>query len=245
MRLHWDNLIDTATLSTDNGDPNYPLSSIQAIHLTEAFRFADMAGGYIDIDLGSAKAVSSIGIIGNLSASATITLKGNSSESWAAPPLDETITAADRNLIHYFTEATYRYWRLEIADSGNPDGYIEVSRVFLGTYAQLPGIRPEMSLAREDLSSREFSPTGQPFSVVRPKRISFNVDFPSIEEKDRESLLSAFNKNGIHYPMFIAVWEESFDVQEPVYGLFNENIEFNKAGSGVLWSASLSFIESR
>lgn len=246
MRLHWNNLIDTATLTTNNGNPNYPLSSIQQIHLTEAFRFGTIDGGYIDIDLGSAKAVSSIGIIGNLTASATITIKGNTTESWASPAISESVIAYDRNLIEYFTEASYRYWRLEIADSSNPDGYIEIGRVFIGTYAQLPGIRPEMSLAREDLSTREFSPTGQPFSVVRPQRISFNVDFPSITESERQDILDAFKANGIHTPMVIAVWEESFDVQEPVYGLFNENIEVNKGGrGGVLWSASMSFLESR
>lgn len=246
MRLHWNNLIDSATLTSDNADPNYPLSAIQGIHLTEAFRFADLTGGYIDIDLGSAKAVSSVGIIGNLTASATITIKGNSTESWAAPPVDETVTAYDRNLIEYFTEAEYRYWRLEIADSGNPDGYIEIGRIFLGTFAQLPGIKPEMSLEREDLSSREFSPTGQAFTVVRPQRISFSVNFPSIEEDDRKNMLDAFKQNGIHTPMFVAVWEESFDVQEPVYVLFDKALSFDKGSrGGIIWTASISFIESR
>lgn len=247
MRLHWNNIFDDATLSSDNPDPNYPLSSIQDIHLTNRFRFADLTGGYIDMDLGSAQSVSSVGIIGNLSASTTITLKGHSdTSSWTAPDVEETVTAADRNLMHYFTSVSYRYWRLEIADASNPDGYIAISRVFLGTYIQMPGINPGVGWERQDLSTREFSPTGQPFSVVRPQRKTFNVAFPSIEEEERQEMIEAFEENGIHSPMFLALWEESFDVQEPAYVLFDDNLSFDKGErGGVLWSASMSFVEAR
>jgi hypothetical protein len=247
MRLHWKNLIAGASLTATNGDPNYPVSALLDIHLTNVFRFVDLTGGNIDIDLGSAQAVSSVGIIGNLTASATITLKGNSSVSWTSPPVNETMVAADRNLMHYFTETSYRYWRIEITDSGNPEGYIEVANIFLGNYLQMPPVAPDSSHEDESMSSRQFSPNGQPFSVVRPQRQRFSFTYPAVSESERQALRGAFAEVGIHTPVWLVVWENSFDVQEPAYVLFEENFlrwRKNKE-NGLLWETDLSFVESK
>jgi len=244
MRLSYINLINDATLSSDNENANYPLTALKDIHLTNAFRFDDLTGGYIDIDLGSAKDVSTVGIIGNVSLTGTITLKGNSTESWAAPAVEESVTIANRNLLHYFTSANYRYWRIEITDASNPDGYIEINKVFLGEYVQLPGVSTDYSFDDGSLSDRQFSPTGQPFSVVRPQRLRLDFTFPAMSTSDREAIRTAYQTNGIHTPMWLAVWEESFDVQEPVYVLFEEST-LSWARAGFAWTTSISFVESR
>jgi hypothetical protein len=245
MRLSYDNLIDDdATLTSDNGDPNYPLSALQDIHLSNAFRFADLTGGYIDIDLGEAADVSCIGVISNISLTGSITLKGNSSESWTSPPFEHSLTVADRNLIEYFDTETYRYWRLEIDDAGNPEGHIEVNKVFLGEYIQLPGVSTDFNFEDKTLSTREFSPTGQPFSVVRPQRMRFDFSFPAMTTSERDEIRAAYNANGIHTPMWLAIWEESFDVQEPMYVLFEEDtIAWSR--QGYAWTTDISFVESK
>lgn len=244
MRLSYDNLINDATLASDNEDGNYPLSGLQDIHLSNVFRFGDTDGGYIDIDLGEAEDVSCIGIISNLSVTGSVTLKGNSVESWASPPVEREITIVDRNIMEYFTTETYRYWRLEIEDAANPDGYIEVKKVFLGDYIQLPGVSTDYTFEDNTLSSREFSPTGQPFSVVRPQRTRFDFSFPGMTTDEREEIRTAYRTNGIHTPMWLAVWEESFDVQEPVYVLFEEE-SLSWSRQGFAWTTSISFVESR
>lgn len=248
MRLLYNNLADSAVLSSDNADPNYGLSGIQDIHLTNVFRFADLTGGYIDFDLTEAKDVSCVAIVSNLTASATITLKGHSDESsWASPSVEETVSAADRNLIHYFTSSSYRYWRLEIADASNPDGYIEVSRVFLGTYLQMPKPEPEYTYEIESLSTRQFSPTGQPFSVERPERAFYSFTFPpSFTTAQRNSLITAYKAVGIGTPIFLDVWDGDFSTQDPEYVLFEpDSISFTKFTRGTMWSLSIDFVESK
>jgi len=69
----------------------------------------------------------------NLSATATITLKG------VEPTIfSEAITWTDNNIIHYLSVATTkRYWHLQITDDANPDGYIDIGDIFLGSYMEL------------------------------------------------------------------------------------------------------------
>jgi len=51
---------------------------------------------------------------------------------------DGTISAEEReayvsNLIHAFQSTLARYWRLELSDTGNSDGYVQAGRLFVAT----------------------------------------------------------------------------------------------------------------
>lgn len=88
----------------------------------------------INIDLETATEVKVLVIDGhNLSATATITLKG------VEPTIfSEAVTWADNNIVHYLSVATTkRYWHLQITDDANPDGYIDIGDIFLGSYMEL------------------------------------------------------------------------------------------------------------
>ena len=65
--------------------------------------------------------------------------KATQTASWSSPPVNEAITRQANNLIYYLTTAsrTYRYWRIVLTDSGNPDGYLWASELFLGGYIGL------------------------------------------------------------------------------------------------------------
>ena len=88
----------------------------------------------INIDLGTATEVKVLIIDGhNLSATATITLKG------VEPTIfSEAVSWAEDNIIHYLSVATTkRYWHLQITDAANTDGYIDIGDIFLGSYMEL------------------------------------------------------------------------------------------------------------
>lgn len=88
----------------------------------------------ITIDLGSAQTAKAIVLLDhNFTSGATITLKANSSDSWAAPAYSQALTH-NSDIIVYYMNQTYRYWRIEVTDAGNQDGYISMSELFLGTY---------------------------------------------------------------------------------------------------------------
>lgn len=93
----------------------------------------------LTIDLGSAQTPTAALLQRhNLTPSATVKLQGNSSNVWTSPAFDYTFATITDALIYYFTAAeTYQYWRWDFSDATNPDGYIEIALMFLGSYLQL------------------------------------------------------------------------------------------------------------
>jgi hypothetical protein len=90
---------------------------------------------WIRRDLGSAKQVTACVIHDhNLTSGATIILKANSADVWGAPPYSLAIPWAVDKIVAYLNQ-TYRYWRLEITDAGNPGSHIAI-KWFLGLYAE-------------------------------------------------------------------------------------------------------------
>ena len=76
----------------------------------------------------------------NLTAAATIALWGDDaatfdSDGGAAQVIEAVTWAADK-IFRYLTTAdrTKKYWQVRIADPTNPDGYIDIGELFLGTY---------------------------------------------------------------------------------------------------------------
>lgn len=234
-----------ATITASSEDANYGRSALQDIHLANTFRFTGDTSENIVFDLGSAMAVSSCGIISNLTASATITLEGNSSDSWGSPAVSESITAADRNLMHYFTEETYRYWRLVFADAANPDTYIEIELVFLGGYLQMPGIDPQIDESLKSKSSVAVSPGGQPFGTRRAILETYGFSFPHLTETEKANVRTMYREVEHLTPVWVAVWEDSFSVLEPKYLRITNStlgLKRNRYGQNVL---SLDFEESK
>lgn len=90
----------------------------------------------INIDLEVATEVKILIIDGhNLSDTATITLKGVEPAIFSevvTPPVGGDI------IVYYLSVATTkRYWHLQITDDANPDGYIDIGDIFLGSYMEL------------------------------------------------------------------------------------------------------------
>lgn len=92
----------------------------------------------IVIDFGSAKAITAAGLYDhNLTNSATVNLEANTSDSWGSPPYQQALTVAELTPILEYLNQTYRYFRFDISDVTNPDGYILIGGIYLGTYTAL------------------------------------------------------------------------------------------------------------
>ncbi len=68
--------------------------------------------------------------------SATVSLKAV--PSWGTPDYTETVAYHAETILHYLSSPqTYRYWRLEITDASNSDGFLEIGELYLGPYLEL------------------------------------------------------------------------------------------------------------
>jgi len=138
--LGYNNLIDNATLSGGSWNGALPLSYVKNRYLSKVARSTNAlaASTLIDIDLGSATAVQAFGAIRtNISASgATYRLRGSNVSNFASGVYDSGTVSANAQtpdlIVGLPASVTARYWRLEITDTANAAGYVQIGRLFIG-----------------------------------------------------------------------------------------------------------------
>ena len=128
----------------------------------------------------------------NLSSAAVITLMGNTSDAWGAPAYSQVITWNSKKT-GYYLDQTYRYWRLQISDQLNTDGYIEIGELYLGDYLE-PGKNYKYGWEQ---STTSFETTAKSKAGVERKSLNylqedFRLTFARIPETDINSLLAMF-----------------------------------------------------
>lgn len=91
------------------------------------------------VDLGSAQAVQAFCILDhNLTEDAEVRLQGNSALSWGTSPVDETLLWNEGSMIKFLTSVSYRYWLITVDDPSNEAEYLEIGKMYLGRYMELP-----------------------------------------------------------------------------------------------------------
>ncbi len=108
------------------------------------YRSDDQTGSSISINLGTSYTVSSLILYDhNFSTGVSITFSGATKSNWIAgtPEVSESVTYGVTKILHFLTSAaSYPFWRVEINDPNNADGFIEIGELFLGDYFEPTGI---------------------------------------------------------------------------------------------------------
>jgi hypothetical protein len=184
-------LIDAASL-TGGGtiSSDAPITNLQTSPLAQYTRWTSLTGMSITVDLGAAYAITFFGLFGhNGSSNGTWTITGATSQGdlTASPPPYTTgsmslwpasVKPDETGKLHslYYppTAKSYRWWLIELSDSGNGDGYFDVGRIHIDaawspTYSIRLGGVPYFV----DPSIREQSYGGQSWSrTVSPHRVA-------------------------------------------------------------------------
>lgn len=144
-----------------------------------------------------------------ISPSATVKLQGNETDVWTSPSYEQTLTYNGRAIIEIdedglHTEAL-RYWRMEITDLDNPQGYVELGACFLGNYFEGSRGKPQFPFRAGyvDRSPTVFSEGGQTFSDIREKTEQFNLDWFGLTISEKEILDQFFDDFGTSQPFFV------------------------------------------
>lgn len=105
---------------------------------------------------------------------------------WLGTVSQNAIAGYRAPFTHYLpTALPMRYWRIEIDDTGNSDGWVQIGRVFLGkVWSPAYNMTYGMSIGYSDASASESSLTGEEFFDVRTRyRVhKFDLGFLSKEE---------------------------------------------------------------
>ncbi len=143
-------LSDAATFAASSQVSTLPVSNLQTMDPKKKWRTTSLTP-YVTIDAGAAGiAATGFALIGhNLTSAATIRVRGKAtSDVTVSPTVDTTALSAwpatgkptDLYWPQYFSWLSWsnvtalRYWRFDIADSGNTAGYLQAGRAMLGAY---------------------------------------------------------------------------------------------------------------
>lgn len=160
---------------------------------------------WVVLDLGTAIAVNLVGLLAtNVSSASTLRVMADATLSTvqgASPsgPFDYdsgTVNATPKRdlpsnwgpgpVLHFPSSAqTYRYWRIELHDPGNSDGYVQAGRGIIdAAWQPARNVQHGWSWRISDESPRVSSISGQTFVDVRPKRRFQEGDLKFLDASD-------------------------------------------------------------
>ena len=209
FQIDWPNssmasILGFSTASEDTGALSY---------LADELRIA--TSEWITFDFGLSALPTAFCLIGSrnkpikLTPTAVIKLQGNETDSWATPNSEVSLTydssvISSFNAVGLYDEAL-RYSRIYFEDLSNPEGYIEVGALFLGTYFSSTRGQVQFPFRSEyiDNSKTSFSEGGQTYSDIREKSEVFTIEWYGLTISEFESINSIWDAYGLSLPFFI------------------------------------------
>lgn len=222
-------LSDNATISGTSALGSNDVFNMQRRDLHRVYRTS--LTPTIHFDFGSATQIDFVSIIGH-NGEGTVTIKAGTTsacEDYSSGALDlitgDDVGYAVNSFAHRFTAQTYRYWCLEIDDTGNADGYFQAGRVYV-TKAFTPSINASYGLGEGFLDRSRVARTIS--GAVAPNRreplrvatwtLSFGSEaemFGTVRDID---LLRGISRD----VLFIPDLDNSYFQKRYVYGIMDE-----------------------
>jgi len=247
MRILWENEIDKYTIvaSTENG--NYLAANLQDTRLSRYTRTTSPSSQTWDLDLAAAKPISYAAIAGhNITSGATVKVIASLNADYSTTDFQKEFAHSSEIMLEALDTGVtdYRYWRFSVNDAANPAGYIQIARLYLDTYLQMPPIRPALDLPLLSTTIKEKSISGQSYADRGYIYRAPAFFFPLIEQSERLAIEEMFEEVENVKPVFLLVWESSLDKVGPLYcSLIEAGLKWGKLREGLLWELSLDFEE--
>jgi len=233
-----------STLTINSNNINYPVTNILDSRLTKIVKTDSNTTMTIVFDAGSAVNVNSISIANhNISSGATIKFQGNATNVWTTPTIDETLTYSSGIINKQFTGGSYRYWRLNIVDAGNSDGFISAGRVYGGTISSPPSIGQTFSNTRVSESLKTYSISGQAYGDNRYFYDLISIQWRKITQAEKALIIAWFETLDITKPFFLVFDESKMDLTAKYVTIDSNQISFNYLKNPAWVEASLTFRE--
>ncbi len=249
MKILYHNLIDDyAPADFSSETSNLWAANVRIHHLIVPWRTTNPNTQHYTIDAGVGLTIPAdcAAIAGhNISSGATIKIMAHPTNAWGAPDLEVIFTWGAGPMMAFFASTAKRFWRFEIDDPANPDGYLQIGRLGLGEYLQMPPIEPGAELPVMTTAQRSIAPGGQVFGQGGVRLLASAFSLPIISQTERQAIRGMFDEVENIRPVFLAVWEDSLSVQAPIYCIIDQDrLQFKKAAeAGVMWTLELAFRE--
>ena len=248
MRFLYSNLFDTAgyTLTENSEESTYPVENTQDYQLSKHYRTTGDTSEWVKIDgLASEAITANIAFIAGhniTSGATTIKIQGSNTDSWSPPTVDETITHSTGVMWDAFTSDDLRYWRWLIADASNPDTYLKIGRLGLGTYFDLTNWpATDFDPRPIDTSTSRRSPTGQLYGNEGVIYYEYDYYFSHLTNTEKVNMVTMWETNKKVKPILM-IPNPSDTTLPPVYGIIKDFRYKHKIG--YTWKAWITIAEA-
>lgn len=232
-------------LSVNSELGDYPVTNILDTRLSRVFRTDSNTTAEIVFNAGSAINVNSVNIAAHNISESVTTLKfqGNTSDSWGAPAFEIDLDWNENIIVADFENENYQYWRVQIIDPSNSDGYIEIGRTGLYDGYITPGIKVLVTHDRKSSTEKTKSIGGQTYSDTGYFYSVVSVSFPKITESQYYEIVAVFESVDIGYPFFVT-FDKGGAILQTLYVTYNfDGLKLNPLGNRNLYNTGMDFIE--
>jgi len=233
--------LQAVTASTENAQ--YPAVNAVHPHLSRAWRSTACAAEWIKFDAGAGLTIpfDTACIVGhNLTSAAVVRVQTDDADGWAPPGGMNLSGDPTRSIIFVDlrpSPTARRYARMYIEDAANPDGYIEIGRVFLCTRFEGETIDRGLKVSIEDSTVVSRSLTGQLFADIGVQQKVYAFSLGTMRNSTRLALAAVLAANGQHDPVIVFPAEEQIEgdvgateAVPPLYGCLSKQVGFTDAG---------------
>jgi len=167
---------------------------------------------FITNDLLTAQTVNCLVLLNhNISASATIKWRGADDDAFTVNLVEVTITHNPTNLFYFFgSSSTKRYVQIQVEDPTNPNSYIHIGPVVMGTYWELSrSVARSYVRGKDDSSWVEEGHSLVEYGQPRPRRKIWTLPYNGLLDVDADGIILFFEEVGISYGFVVCLDSDS------------------------------------
>lgn len=244
------NLFDNATLVATSEATGYDKENMQLDTKSSVWRSTNLSEQTITATWGTTQTLSAIAFaFSNLHTDSTVQLKLYTNSGDPSPVLDTGVLTVDYSysapyglntigldsfaygggtyFSSLFAETDCKEIKVIINSGGNPDGYMEISRIIAGlAYTPEYGASYGIEEKTNDSAIHIRPDSGNLASKNGVISKGFNLTLGALNQVDRHGLTAIARGRGLSVPVFASLYENSENRQERqahmIYGVFNQ-----------------------
>lgn len=250
MRIAYTNDWDNENLIVSSENANYPGSNVQDSRLSKVWRTTGTSAlAFLTVDNSSVYTDGRFASIinTNLTTAGSVTFQASTSSGFGSYNFKQLTRLNDYWYVGFPSTFTMqkRYWRVEISDTGNPDGYIEVGRVWVGDYIDVvKSVSPTFPEYRKDTSEFDQSYGGQHYGDEGIILRNYKFNFPYFNSTNKDDIVTFIEDVKKTKKFVMILDEDDMTKVKPLYCFVNRDVQFDHIYQ-YQWSAKISFMEAK
>jgi len=205
---YWDRPYGPVTFNSETTD--YEASKTQHYWLRKTYRSAGVANEWLKRRLYVAPRLGVNAFVidnHNFTDDATLRIQANNVDAWDPPTVNvllPIISGSTKVVCFWKQTQYYNYWRVSMVDAGNPAGYLQAGRIFLGLYTTLSrSFNTVHPVTYNDPSIKMLSDTRQVSGVSKTQYKAWAYDFMRINAADALIFQTIWDTIGRFKPYYI------------------------------------------